>query len=358
MKNIFFLVFLFFCSEIIAVPRFALMRGNQCKDCHSNPTGGIIRNEDGFRYGKNNLRLMKATQSDVSSFLNDNISIGFDFRFQYLYSQELKKSDFHKMAGGVYTNFTMSDEMNFIATYDLYRGTFEGYGILNVFPLEGYLKVGTFSPNFGVRIDDHTAYTRNGDAGVLSSSPTEGLIFASGYTQTGIEFGFFPTDFSFVTLSAGQDKFPFKTDPSYIGRIELTPSFENFNLLAGSSFGIFRSLQNKFNLTSLFGGFGVGDFTFLSEFVLAKDYVNKDIKSQVLMLETSYRIIRGLDFVARYDRIIPDTKQKNNYSSHLIFGFDFFPYSFVEIKPQFRLNLENPKVDKNNSFVLQFHFWY
>lgn len=358
MKTFTLIFLLTLTFEVLAIPRFALMRGNQCKDCHSNPTGGIIRNKDGWTYGKNNLRMFRSSKIEISPSLNENISVGFDFRFQYLYSQELKKTDFHKMAGGVYTNFELSDELNFVTSYDIYRGNFEGYGILKVLPFDGYLKIGSFSPNFGIRLDDHTAYTRNGDAGVLSSTPAQGLIFSSGYSQTGVELGFSPIDFSLVTISAGQDKFPFRQDLSYIGKFELTPSFDVFNILFGSSFGIFRGNQDKFNLLSVFSGIGLKQFSLLAEFVNAKNYVASEVNSQVWMIETSYRIRNGIDFVARYDRIVPDLNHKKNYSSHLIFGFDLFPYSFFEIKPQFRINLEAPKVEKNNSFVLQFHFWY
>ncbi len=358
MRKFLFLLLFVFLSDLISIPRFALMRGNQCRDCHINPTGGLIRNKDGWNYGKNNLKLFKSSQSQISPFLNDNISIGLDFRFQYLYSQELRRTYFHKMAGGLYLNFSLSDDINLIATYDLYRGYFEGYGILNLLPLDGYVKVGSFSPNFGIRIDDHTAYSRNGDAGTLSSSSYEGLIFSPGYSQTGIELGIYPTEFLFINFSAGQNKFPFETDPSYLGRFELTPSIGELNFMLGGSYGIFRKLQNSFQLNDFFAGIGFNNFSLMSEIVQAKNYFNQDVKSLIYMLEISYRLMKGLDFVTRYDRIVPDIKVKGIYYSHFIFGFDFYPYSFLEIKPQYRMNLENPKVEKNNSFVLQFHFWY
>lgn len=358
MKKIIIAILFISAYELIAIPRFAIMRGNQCKDCHSNPTGGLIRNEDGWTYGKNNLRVFRSSQNSISPFLNENISIGFDFRFQYLYSQELRKTDFHKMAGGVYTNFVLNDELDFIAKYDLYRGYFEGYGILKISPLKSYMKIGSFSPNFGLRLDDHTAYTRNGDKGVVSPQMVQGLIFSPDYSLTGIELGFYPDDFLFITVDIGQNNFPFRTEPSYIGRVELTPSIKNLNLILGGSYGIFRKIQDKFELASLFSGFGFKNFSLLSEVVFSKDYMDKNIYSQAVMIESSLRVSHGIDFVIRYDRFLPDIKQKINYTSHLIIGFDLFLYSFFEIKPQFRFNLENPKIEKNNSFIMQFHFWY
>lgn len=359
MKKI-FLIFLFASVELFSIPRFALMRGNQCRDCHYNPTGGIIRNKDGWTYGKNNLRGFRSNSSELSSFINENISIGLDFRYQYLYSQELKRSDFHKMAASIYSNLNLSEEINFITKYNFYRGYFEGFGVLNVLPFEGYLKVGSFYPAFGIKLDDHTAYTRNGDVGVLSTRAASGLIFESGYSQTGVEAGFYPNESVFFSLSAGQSYFPFRSDLSYIGRIEFTPSINSLNFLAGASYGIFRNPNeiSPFSFTSFFGGIGNQKFSILGEIVLAKDYVETEQSSLALMLESSVRIDRGVDFVVRYDRAISDLNNKTNYSSHLILGFELFPYSFIGVKPQFRFNFENPKVEKNNSFVLQFHFWY
>ncbi len=48
MNKLFTLILVLLSCELFGVPRFALMRGNQCRDCHFNPTGGIIRNKDGW----------------------------------------------------------------------------------------------------------------------------------------------------------------------------------------------------------------------------------------------------------------------------------------------------------------------
>jgi len=65
----------------------------------------------------------------------------------------------------------------------------------------------------------------------------------------------------------------------------------------------------------------------------------------------------GLEAVVRYDRFDPDTGKSKDEHAHLIVGVEFFPYSFIEVRPQYRINLEEPNVD-NDAFVLQFHFWY
>ncbi len=145
------------------------------------------------------MRVFRSNTAGLNPFINENISIGLDFRYQYLYSQELKRSDFQKMAASIYSNLNLSEEINFITKYDFYRGYFEGFGVLNVLPFEGYLKVGSFYTAFGIRLDDHKAYTRNGEAGVLSTSAASELIFESGYSQTGIEAGFYPNESVFFS---------------------------------------------------------------------------------------------------------------------------------------------------------------
>jgi len=59
-KNFLIFSFILFCllfSTAYSLPRFAVRLGDKCIDCHYNPTGGIIRSEDGWNFGKNILKL-------------------------------------------------------------------------------------------------------------------------------------------------------------------------------------------------------------------------------------------------------------------------------------------------------------
>jgi len=112
--------------------------------------------------------------------------------------------------------------------------------------------------------------------------------------------------------------------------------------------------------TQLYGGFaglGYERFTLMGEYDIADTYLSNNTKSSALMIEASYQLIVGLEAVVRYDRFDPNLDVVNDEHSHVIVGFEFFPYSFVEIRPQYRFNIETPDVP-NDAFVLQFHFWY
>ncbi|MDP2364153.1 MAG: hypothetical protein Q8M94_10330, partial [Ignavibacteria bacterium] len=78
-----FLAFLFFVLfltsfDLLALPRFAVKLGDKCSDCHYNPSGGLIRNESGWHWGKNTLSMISSRDKDflMSPKISDNISIG------------------------------------------------------------------------------------------------------------------------------------------------------------------------------------------------------------------------------------------------------------------------------------------
>ncbi|HVO74459.1 MAG TPA: hypothetical protein VMT35_10585, partial [Ignavibacteriaceae bacterium] len=187
-----------------------------------------------------------------------------------------------------------------------------------------------------------------------------------------------------LTLSAGKPNLnplavtsPFdrkNTDPSYTANLQFTPQLgaDNTGLMFGGSYTNFKYDQlNNYKNANIFGGyagFGIAGFTILGEFDIAPRYLNvlpdnisKDSSSTALMIEGAYELIKGLQAVVRYDRFDPSTDIDKDEVSRLILGFEIFPYSFIEIRPQYRLQMDasdkDPKVNKD-SFVLQFHFWY
>ena len=362
----FFVIIVLMLDVAYSLPRFSLRQGDRCISCHYNPSGGEMRNEGGWYFGKNiiSMNLPDEKEYMMSPRISDNISFGLDYRTQLLYSAAKEKMDFQQMTGSIYTHVGFSKKIDALARYDFVNQIWEGYGVARILPNNSYIKVGSFIPNFGLRIDDHTAYTRGGDFGLLFSLQNfrQGLIYNPFYKEAGVELGAFISNWAYLTVSAGSNLFDnrtFQKDPTYTTRLELTPKIGSVGLTFGGSYAAAKVPQT----TDMYGGFlgfGIDRFSLLAEYDIAKNLISStagDIESNALMVEAAYVIVGGLEAVVRYDRWDPDKNTSKDEISHVIFGFEFFPYSFIEIRPQYRLVMEDPSVT-NDSFVLQFHFWY
>jgi hypothetical protein len=374
MKHFLITVILIFISaEAAALPRFALRQGGTCIDCHTNPTGGTLRHQGGWAYGRSALPMVSPRKDfAMSNTIAENILFGLDFRGQYLalFRENSSRSDFQRMTGSVYTGIALSEKIDVSARYDFIWGIWEAYGTARIFPNESYIKAGTFTPNYGIRLDDHTAYTRGGDLGRITTlqNQKQGLIYEPRYIETGVEVGINLFNFAQFTASAGNSRDPelFTSDPSYTASLQVLHSIEPVNIMVGASASIFRTrrLDASFNLlypqVQMFGGFaGIsnGNFSVMGEYDIAKNYLRNDSSSAAVMIEASYMVIKGADIVVRYDRFDPLIDIADDELSRIVVGLELHPYSFVEIRPQYRFQMEKPEV-KNNTFLVQFHFWY
>lgn len=363
-----FLILLFFNSDF-ALPRFALRSGGLCVDCHVNPTGGELRSNRGWNMSRKGLTMMNTDEEfEMSNRLGKNVLFGLDMRGQLLQktTNNSDRLDFQRMAASFYTGIELSEKLKIYGRYDFVNSVYEGYGIAHVLPNNGYLKGGTFIPNFGIRLDDHTAYTRGGDLGFLfTTGRKQGNIYDPFYTESGVETGIYISDWGFFTGSIGNPRQQlFVADPTYTVSGQITPQIsESFHLLFGGSAANFKKANPTFtglNNVWTYGGFAgisISGFTILAEMDFLKNYTLVDSMTTALMIEASYRVMKGLEAVVRYDRYDPMTNVDKDDVSRVILGFEIFPYSFMEVKPQYRIQMENPSV-KNNSLVVQMHLFY
>ena len=95
----------------------------------------------------------------------------------------------------------------------------------------------------------------------------------------------------------------------------------------------------------------------LGEFDLGNDVSGDSLKSNYATAKLAYVITLGLEAIVRYDWVDPNTEVSSDELQHIIVGLEWFPYSFIEIRPQYRFILEDPSVN-NDAVVIQFHFWY
>ncbi len=370
-----------FCSVAasLALPRFALMTGTKCQSCHVNPTGGGMRTEYGMAFSSDKLPLEAMRDSDFtfSGKLNDHISIGGDHRGQFIYDKGSASTSFQAMTTSIYGSVQVNKKYYFYFKQDLVNpgysqgaGQFPGpevFALAKLFP-GMYVKGGVFMPNFGWRLDDHTSYTRGGDIGYVNGSfYNEGLIFVPNYKDVGIEVG---GNIGGLVLTGGlfngdgnQYQIHLSNQKAYALKAEYYGSLADLNFNLGvSAYG-----YSAMTMQGVTGGIGIGDVTLLGEVDVTNNYItgasavdslNPGGNTMAAHIEGDYRMIQGIWLIGMYDIFDPIQGIASTDVKRITAGLEFFPFSFVEIRPQYRhLTKADPSVS-DDQLLVQMHLWF
>ena len=344
-----------------ALPRFASRTGAKCQSCHINPSGGGMRQVFGVQYGRDELPVPTWSEEfgldDFSTKLSDFVSIGADFRTLFFYQEKTEANAFFQMQGNIYTNFRIAKKVNMYLSKGLYSG-FEVFGLLNILPADGFVKVGKFIPNYGLKMDDHRFFIRQetgfsperGRAelagGEIGLSP--GHVTVTGGLYNSSEIGSTPTG---------------NRNKALLGKVEgILPLEGGVNIGLGGNVFTRRNIQDL--RTTVFGGYG--SFSFKNITVLAEgDFIRntgpgatKDSTGVVMFVECDYVVTPGLDLKVAFDYFDPDKDLKSGSVSRFSFGFEFFPITGVEVRPIYRV-VDNKKATfEANEFDLLVHFYF
>jgi hypothetical protein len=360
------LVLLFLSDSGYALPRFASRTGAKCQSCHVNPTGGMMRQAFGEQYGRETLPVPEWSKDfeveDFSNLVTNFLGIGADFNTLF-FSQQIpdtagsngnsNRNTFYQMQGDLYLNFRLAKHVNMFLKKGLYSG-FEIFGLLNILPASGYLKIGKFLPDFGTKLDDHTAFIRT----YTGFSPELGHP-----ELTGAEAGFSPGPMSITggvynsTEGLGTSE---TNKKAYLGRIEgMFKLAEETHL--GIGVNVFSRSSSAGVRTNMYGGFGSfsqGNLTIFGEAdIVQTTLAGQNVSSLITYVETDYVVTPGVDLKLAYDFYDPDIDLKTGASSRYSIGVEFFPMSGVELRPLYRIKRESPVDLRNNEFDLLIHFY-
>ncbi len=372
-------IMLLISDAAFALPRFASRTGARCQTCHENPSGGGMRKEFGVTYGRETLPVPTWSNDlsldDFSTKVTDFISFGSDFRTLFFYIQrpdtgfpprsQAAQNAFFQMSGDLDVNFRVAKKVSLYLKKALYEdasGGFEIFGLLNLLPADGYLKIGKFIPNFGTKLDDHRAFIR----AKTGFSPELARIELTGF-EAAVQPG--PLIISGGVYNA-EDGYGVGTsnDKAGLGRAEgMFKLAENVNLSLGAN--VFTRKNSGLGLTTTLYG-GIGSFSYKNMTVFGEaDLIdgNRDVingitvsgtKGIVSYVEADYVITPGLDLKFAYDFYDPDKDRKSGSLSSYAFGCEFFPLSGLEVRPLYRLNRESPIEIKNDEFDFLIHFYW
>jgi hypothetical protein len=153
-----------------ALPIYAGRERMNCASCHVDPSGGGLRTAFGFDYLRNRHGLapedkfpdLPAEQPEIV----DHLPVGGDLKVLYdaLGRRHTEGSfpntvsSFFRMQGSFYLSYAPFEQVRVYYNQDV-NGVRDLWGKIGL-PHDTYLRVGTFRPPYGLRMDDHTITER------------------------------------------------------------------------------------------------------------------------------------------------------------------------------------------------------
>ena len=351
-------------SAADALPRFSARTGMKCQSCHVDPSGGGMRQAFGAKYGREELPVPAwsdgMSTEDVTNIITNVLGVGADFRTLYMVrsvpdssgTTSRTENSFWQMQGDLYLSFRISKKVGLYLKKGLYSG-FEVFGSLQVLPSNGHIKVGKFVPNYGMRMDDHTSFVRT----YTGFSPATGRP-----ELTGVEAAIAPGAFRIAAgVFNASDAFGGgDSRKAFLGRAEgLFPLGEDVTLGVGAN--VYRrelEAGGKQTLAGSFGSFSAGDLTVVGEVDMIRSAVAaKTVTAVAGFGEVDYAVTPGVDLKFMYDFYDPDRDLKSGSVSRYSVGFEFFPVSGVEVRPLYRIIVDDPKDVSNNELHVLFHLY-
>ncbi|MFQ6605546.1 MAG: hypothetical protein ACE5D8_08340 [Fidelibacterota bacterium] len=359
-------IFLTYGSLMLATPRIALENGTLCSACHINPTGGALRNSHGIEI----VSLDELPASDNSRFypdnysgiLNDFLRVGGDFRVQaFSYEENLRRENrLIPMQAEIYGWLFLSRQLGFYVEADLSPGGYgqEYWALFQSGDRNGWLKVGKALPNYGLRLDNHSAFIRGGAVRQSYGIITNFLPFSpTARKPVLVEGGFTVKHNIRFTVSAGESLAP-AVEPgftTFTGMIQLY----GHNPFSRHQISLQYMQQNDQHLVGLSGGIGNPHFTLLAE--INRVTANNHIQSLVLYEEFTWTVIQGFHVTGTYEFVDPDQALKTGSLSRFTTGIDYFPVPLVEILFQvraYRANTILNDIGNAPEYIIQLHTWF
>ena len=356
MKKFRFTVLILLCTVTgttgFALPRYAAITNLKCGNCHIDPNGGGMRNYYGAAmWGRQTLPVRAwsedTTMAGFTPRLNDFVSVGMDMQTLFYRQQQQNRTSFYQMQGDIYLSAHLANNLLLYFNKGLYG--FDVFGIANILPANGYVKVGRFTPAYGTRIDDHTTFIR------------AKTVFPNYRTDdTGIELGIAPT---FLTWNAGVFNGEDGADPSN-GNIRLITSraetffqLEDLNFSFGGSAWYNKGVAGDLKMYGGFAGLSYKDVTIHAEIDLKRDIATLGTNEFISYLELNYLILDGLDLKFIYDFYDPDWDYLTGSETRYSVGAEFFPLPGVELRPMLRFLTKTPGDIQQNEFDFLVHFF-
>ncbi|NQU68331.1 MAG: hypothetical protein HQ510_10345 [Candidatus Marinimicrobia bacterium] len=356
----------------VAVPRFSLENGASCNLCHVNPTGGGMRNDYGTTiFALDELPRITMESEPWDGVINEHLKIGGEFRIQSLIHENA--------AGDIATPiFPMQADLTTLVTptdnFSIYGNIRLSGGILNEFwamvsglPNESWVRVGRILPDYGLKLDDHTAFIRGGNIRQTHGLTAEGLFFAPTLLPTGIEAG--TKIGNGIRLTGGiSNAFVRGVEPSYGFSESISDKAFSLKVTRLKSYFEFVHTMNAISLiresnvtvAGISGGISLNRITWHYEFDRVENGIQDTTISHAMYQELSYSPAQGLTLIGRYEFFDPDLDYASEAIQRIVAGVEVFPRYGLQYIFQVRVTRTDniPGGQPTPEFLCQLHYWF
>ncbi len=378
MKVLKFILFSFMIlSTLEANPRFAVENGAACSLCHVNPTGGGLRNDYGTTiFALEELPLKGLTHLNNANWtgtVGEHIRVGGDLRVQSLLlapNDSKLRMPLFPMQATAYFNIALSHNLNLYYKHELSNPSASEYWLL-IENQSGtsWLKAGKSLPDFGIKIEDHSAFIRGGNLRLSNGLSREGLFFAPPpyHSLPGmVELGTTPArDWRFTTsISNG---YAVGTEAGYgfsepVGHKALTTKLSFFHTVAenhGVNLNVSTISEGDVRGLGVSGGISLGGLTWLFETDRIQN-LDPGATAFAVYHKVSAKIEQGFFGTAQYEFFDPDLHLLNGALQRFTLGTEVYFTNALGLIIEVRLTeIETKSVAHSNPEVLvQLHSWF
>lgn len=381
-------------SPADAIPRFAARNGSECIQCHVSPTGGGVRNA----YGRNVFErtwlprgsrparedyVVDPAAADAAAAEDDDpvvfdpelnrwMALGGDLRAAYIFIRPDRgrtpdadpdiTSSFFLMQADLYHAMTLNEHVTTVIDAGAYAG-FEAWALFHWHReparYDLMLKVGRFTPAFGIREVEHQLYTREG-VGLGATDRDTGLeatAYAGPLTATVSLLNGVLGDTGFDTHGSERQAFEkaaaarvsVRTDVGWArGQVGVSAYWNRNTNQANPLFGGIIPPEDAGEIgrgvdelrTGAFVMANVGRFTYLADLVHVRDRFTSDrlapLSGYTSYQELSFLPAQGIDVVGTFEFADPDLELTDNTTRRAGLVVEYFPWAFTELRAMVR----------------------
>ena len=221
---------------------------------------------------------------------------------------------------------------------------------------DNYIRGGASTPSFGLKLADHTVFTRGGNIKLVNGNHREGMPFLPTLKNAPfVELGRFQGD---AHLSLGMTKGYFSSiSESIYFRAEHFGSLGKMGRMIGVSYLKQTHSPDGLQMMNLFGGLNQGNLSWMGEITVAENLVlGRSIASYS---EFTWKIKQGWNVSGRIDFFDESMKYTEDAIRRTTFGLNYVPLPLVDIKFQIRSShISGGKSPEGVEVLSQLHVWF